>query len=64
MMRALRRLIVNRDRVETQHQSPATLKINGTRGWRHSFRRIRRWRRASPRSTPVDKLEGDSLWRV
>lgn len=33
MMRALRRLIVNRDRVETQHQSLATLKINGTRGW-------------------------------
>lgn len=33
MIAALRRLVVNRDMVETQHQALATLKIHGTRGW-------------------------------
>ena len=33
MIGALRRLMANKDLVETQHQALATLKINGTRGW-------------------------------
>ena len=33
MIGALRRLMTNRDIVETQHQALATLKINGARGW-------------------------------
>jgi heat shock protein HtpX len=33
MLAALRRLAANRELVDTQHQSLATLKINGTRGW-------------------------------
>ena len=33
MIGALKRLAANRDRVDTQHEALATLKINGTRGW-------------------------------
>jgi heat shock protein HtpX len=33
MIGALRRLMTNRDTVETQHQALATLKINGARAW-------------------------------
>jgi heat shock protein HtpX len=33
MVGALRRLLATRGTVETQHQSLATLKINGKRGW-------------------------------
>jgi heat shock protein HtpX len=33
MIAALRRLGANREMVDTQHQSLATMKINGTRGW-------------------------------
>jgi heat shock protein HtpX len=33
MIDALRRLMTNREIVETQHQALATLKINGARGW-------------------------------
>jgi heat shock protein HtpX len=37
MIGALRRLAANRELVDTQHQSLATLKINGTRGWMMFF---------------------------
>jgi heat shock protein HtpX len=33
MIGALKRLAMNRDAVDTQHQALATLKINGSRGW-------------------------------
>lgn len=33
MLGALRRLAANHDMVDTQHESLATMKINGTRGW-------------------------------
>jgi heat shock protein HtpX len=33
MLAALRRLVANRELVDTQHPALATLKINGTRGW-------------------------------
>jgi len=33
MIAALKRLAVNREAVDTQHQALATLKINGSRGW-------------------------------
>jgi heat shock protein HtpX len=37
MIAALRRLMTNRDMVETQHQALATLKINGARRWMMFF---------------------------
>src|SRR5687767_13697778 len=37
MLGALRRLAANRELVDTQHQSLATLKINGARGWMMFF---------------------------